>query len=70
MNNLNPTQLDQMMFDQNQPTDTRKPLRQFVDDKLIPYGGMAAAVPLGAAQALGGIISGASLQGKQTIIGQ
>lgn len=70
MNNLEPAQLDQMMFDQNQPTDTRKPFRQFVDDKLIPYGGMTAAVPLGAAQALGGIISGASLQGRQTLLGQ
>lgn len=70
MNELNPAQVDQMMFDQNQPTDTRKPFRQFVDDKLIPYGSMAAAVPLGAAQALGGIVSGASLQGRQTIVGQ
>lgn len=70
MNELNPAQVDQMMFDQNQPTDTRKPFRQFVDDKLIPYGGMAAAVPLGAANAVGNILSGAQLTGRQTIIGQ
>lgn len=70
MNELNPAQVDQMMFDQNQPTDTRKPFRQFVDDKLIPYGGMVAAAPLATASAVGNILSGAQLTGRQTIIGQ
>ena len=61
MNELNPTQIDQSRFDQNIPMDTRKPLRQFIDDKLIPYGGVMAAVPLGIAGGIANVASKASL---------
>ncbi len=55
MNELQPQQLDQLRFDQNQPLDTRKPLRQFIDDKLMPNLGMIAAPPLALAGALANI---------------
>ncbi len=61
MNELNQAQLDQTRFEQNLPMDTRKPFRQFVDDKLIPYGGALAAVPLGIAGGVANIASKASL---------
>lgn len=61
MNELNQTQLDQTRFDQNIPMDSRKPFRQFVDDKLIPYGGALAAVPLGIVGGVANIASKASL---------
>lgn len=65
MNELNQTQIDQTRFDQNIPMDTRKPFRQFVDDKLIPYGGAMAAVPLGIAGGIVNIASKASLTPKE-----
>ena len=65
MNDLIPGQIDQQMFAENIPTDGRKPFRQFVDDKLIPYGGMALGVPLAAGKAVGNLLSNNDLGGKQ-----
>lgn len=65
MNELTPGALDQAKFDQNIPYDTRKPLRSFIDDKLMPYAGPALAIPLGAVGAIGGIINGASAAPRQ-----
>lgn len=69
MNELTSGQLDQSLFDENLPVDNRKPLRKFIDDKLIPYGGPIAAVPIGAIGAVNNILNGASTVPKQVQIG-
>jgi len=53
MNELQPYHLDQAMF-QEQP-DQRKPLRQFIDDTVLPNAGMLVAPPMMAISALANI---------------
>ncbi len=65
MNELTPGQLDMSQFDSYAPIDERKPLRKFIDDKLMPYAGPAMAIPMGAVGAINGIMSGASLTPRQ-----
>jgi len=50
---LTPFQLDQSLY--QEPKDDRKPLRQFIDDKLMPNIGMIAAPPLAAMSMLGNL---------------
>lgn len=64
MNELTPNTVDQLR------TDDRKPFRQFVDDKLIPYGGTLAAIPMGIAQGIGNVAANASLTPINYTLGQ
>lgn len=50
MNELQPHQLDQALF--NESVDQRKPFRQFMDDTVMPNAGMIAAPPMMAISAL------------------
>lgn len=49
MNELTPKELDQNLY---QIPDNRKPVRQFIDDKVMPNLGMIAAPPMAAISAL------------------